>query len=704
VHCDITPDDYQGGDVCCNGDNGKQICADEAGVDIVFYGTQFCLTTGLSGPIPVGFGNTPFLEVLELSNNLLTGNIPPEMALLSRVAVLDLTNNTLTGSIPSAIGVLVNAAVLVRGNDLTGGQNKDDEIVPPLEFNRDEFNWDEFAPPPQHKNDKLAPLSICANVHGFDLFHDPIWCPPERNVLRKFYYEAKGQEWTNSTGWVGEFNNHCKWHGVQCNEKGQIVSLKLMNGGLSGRISDEIGNLTSLEIIDLRDNDLKGSIPSEIGHLFNLTSFVVSFNEITGTFPTEIAMLSNLELLHLHDNRLQGFVPRLTLKGQTKSSFIADCGSPSDFDFPLDCPDCTMCCNSQQECDVTSATKRFGMWAAVLMGSVFGFLCLVVVASWLQKEGLYQCFSSKSDAYDAVGKDSVYCFFLSNSITAWLLAIVVLGAQVICFSVYIDGASLVFDSDKDWVYQYVCPRDNLDCRITSDNGGLGWIFFAVFLAVHLLSDIVNGLKLVWNAPRYGLSWKTCQCLFGGFCLFSISALALYSSVVYNVAISRSNLELIFNELDEKMFSCLETISPKWLEMTSGEIKATFSNNKDSVENTDGEDIKETILEHQGRINELEEEIGRIAHLESKLSQNGVAIKINRGGNKKLKKKMTKIVAKQAANRKEVRRVALQNQDNDRRVLALESCREQQNRRFDEFEQNQAEFNILKERVILLEAN
>eukprot|EP00957_Ditylum_brightwellii_P026505 2005281-Ditylum_brightwellii.AAC.1 len=65
----------------------------------------------------------------------------------------------------------------------------------------------------------IAPLSLCYNVRGFDLFHHSTWCPPERNLLRKFFEEANGQEWTTSTGWVDEFNDHCEWHNVQCNEE-----------------------------------------------------------------------------------------------------------------------------------------------------------------------------------------------------------------------------------------------------------------------------------------------------------------------------------------------------------------------------------------------------------------------------------------------------------------------------------------------------
>eukprot|EP00957_Ditylum_brightwellii_P001735 133878-Ditylum_brightwellii.AAC.1 len=162
--------------------------------------------TGLRGPIPAGFTNTPYLQVLDLSNNFLTGNIPPEIGGLFRLEMLDLTNNTLTGSIPSVLGALASAAVLVQGNGMIRGPTK---------------------------NETIAPLSLCSNVPKFDLSGDSIWCPPERNVLRAFYNDAKGQEWTISTGWVDEFNNHCEWYGVECNEVGKIVELSLNNSGLS---------------------------------------------------------------------------------------------------------------------------------------------------------------------------------------------------------------------------------------------------------------------------------------------------------------------------------------------------------------------------------------------------------------------------------------------------------------------------------------
>eukprot|EP00957_Ditylum_brightwellii_P175024 13325535-Ditylum_brightwellii.AAC.1 len=121
--CNIYPTQYKGGDVCCANENGQIVCSDEAGVELT-TNNDFCLSPALRGNIPAGFTNTPYLQVLELSNNLLAGNIPPEISALSRLEVLDVTNNVFTGSIPPALGVLVDAAVLVKGNDKVRGQTK----------------------------------------------------------------------------------------------------------------------------------------------------------------------------------------------------------------------------------------------------------------------------------------------------------------------------------------------------------------------------------------------------------------------------------------------------------------------------------------------------------------------------------------------------------------------------------------------------
>ena len=67
-----------------------------------------------------------WVVTLDLSDNSLSGEIPPDLASLSNLEVLYLNNNSLTGEIPSALSDLSHLERLyLNGNSLTG------EIPPP---------------------------------------------------------------------------------------------------------------------------------------------------------------------------------------------------------------------------------------------------------------------------------------------------------------------------------------------------------------------------------------------------------------------------------------------------------------------------------------------------------------------------------------------------------------------------------------------
>ena len=74
--------------------------------DLRLYGNQ------LTGAIPPEIGNLTNLTRLDLENNQLTGEIPPEIGNLTNLNQLYLYNNQLTGSIPSEIGNLTNLTEL----------------------------------------------------------------------------------------------------------------------------------------------------------------------------------------------------------------------------------------------------------------------------------------------------------------------------------------------------------------------------------------------------------------------------------------------------------------------------------------------------------------------------------------------------------------------------------------------------------------
>ncbi len=199
---------------------------------------------------------------------------------------------------------------------------------------------------------------------------------PERSALVEFYFSSKGREWTVSTGWLDPSVDHCDWHGVECNDAsgGKIVKLELPSNGLSGTLTPRIADLRHLEVLDVTDNDVKvrrsglstlrclamfigfslnecfssdifvpislllrvnrqGSIP-EIALLSNLTRLKLSYNAFVGD-GAYFGGLSRLRLIHLHGNRLSGSIPPMDFKSSSSSSYIADCGNPSDFKSSL---------------------------------------------------------------------------------------------------------------------------------------------------------------------------------------------------------------------------------------------------------------------------------------------------------------------------------------------------------------------------------
>ena len=76
---------------------------------------------GMSGPIPPEIGNFTNILSLQLSGGQLTGNIPAEIGNVTNLTFLVLSSAQLTGSIPAEIGALTSLLNLrLNNNDLSG--------------------------------------------------------------------------------------------------------------------------------------------------------------------------------------------------------------------------------------------------------------------------------------------------------------------------------------------------------------------------------------------------------------------------------------------------------------------------------------------------------------------------------------------------------------------------------------------------------
>lgn len=100
----------------------------------------------------------------------------------------------------------------------------------------------------------------------------------------------------------------CKWKGVHCNVRKQVVKLDLAGRHLKGSIPSEIEGLENLRILDLSENHLHGSIPSEIGSLKILHELLLQGNKLQGQVPSTLEE-QPLLVVRLDNNKLGGPIP-----------------------------------------------------------------------------------------------------------------------------------------------------------------------------------------------------------------------------------------------------------------------------------------------------------------------------------------------------------------------------------------------------------
>ena len=100
------------------------------------------------------------------------------------------------------------------------------------------------------------------------------------------------------------------WDGVRVGgTPTRVRKLELPSRGLTGSLPPQLGGLSGLLVLQLRDNQLSGPIPAELGALAELQELSLSRNQFNGPIPAEVGSLRSLEALRLEDNRLSGAIP-----------------------------------------------------------------------------------------------------------------------------------------------------------------------------------------------------------------------------------------------------------------------------------------------------------------------------------------------------------------------------------------------------------
>ena len=196
----------------------------------------------------------------EVDENNLEGEMPSEIAHLTKLESLSLSYNDLSGSMPPEIGNLTKLERLIlNSNDLSGS-----------------------IPPELGNLTKLRSLHLdCNGLSGS--------IPPELGNLTELeYLELNDNRFSGSI--PPELGNLTK-----------LRSLDLSYSGLSGSIPPELGGLTELGSLCLSDNNLSGSIPPELGNLTKLDGLFLRKNDWTGCIPRALfnARYTDIDTINL---------------------------------------------------------------------------------------------------------------------------------------------------------------------------------------------------------------------------------------------------------------------------------------------------------------------------------------------------------------------------------------------------------------------
>ncbi|CAH9084731.1 unnamed protein product [Cuscuta epithymum] len=97
--------------------------------------------------------------------------------------------------------------------------------------------------------------------------------------------------------WDDTLVNPCTWFHVTCNKEDQVTRIDLGNAGLSGQLVPELGNLSSLQYLELYQNNISGTIPETLGNVRSLVSLDLYLNNLNGNIPETLGNLKNLRFL-----------------------------------------------------------------------------------------------------------------------------------------------------------------------------------------------------------------------------------------------------------------------------------------------------------------------------------------------------------------------------------------------------------------------
>ena len=148
----------------------------------------------------------------------------------------------------------------------------------------------------------------------------------DTEYLESFYEASGGEHWHDSTNWNSE-EPLDQWFGVDTDEDGEVVSLRLADNGLSGDMPTEellcLNENTELKELALWDNeDLEGEVPEEL------------------VFAVERAALREIaEILNINPEWFEDYEDPFNFEDWHEGVMTDDDGRVTELDLPGEIPE-----------------------------------------------------------------------------------------------------------------------------------------------------------------------------------------------------------------------------------------------------------------------------------------------------------------------------------------------------------------------------
>ena len=264
----------------------------------------------------------PQLLRFAIAQNQFIGIIPDILSNISGLELLDVGENYLTGQVPGGLGVFKDLYWLcLESNKLGRGMSGD------LNFLDSFTNTSSLRFIGLYRNNfgGVLPNSIFnLSLQHLTLGDNRISGNIPGDIGNLINLTTFGVAQNDFTGVIptsiGKLQNlrqlELSWNrlsGLLPSSLGnlsQLYYLNMSHNNLEGNIPASLRNCQNMEILILDNNKLSGSVPANlIGQLNQLRSLYLQQNLLTGSFPADVGELKNLNELLVSDNKLSGEIP-----------------------------------------------------------------------------------------------------------------------------------------------------------------------------------------------------------------------------------------------------------------------------------------------------------------------------------------------------------------------------------------------------------